>query len=94
MQGLHSFNLVSGGLLVNFSGSFDMASGGLLMSFLRLSNCDLLCNEECWEFPAIPVVRTWLFHCCGPGFNPQSLAGELKFHKPSGRAKKKKKQEC
>ena len=26
---------------------FNLASGGLLMSFLRLSNCDPLWNEEC-----------------------------------------------
>ena len=23
-----------------------------------------------WEFPGGPVVRTWHFHSCGPGFNP------------------------
>ena len=37
VQGLHSFNLVSGDLLIlmSFSGSFNLASGGLLW------------NEEC-----------------------------------------------
>ena len=35
VQGQHSFNLVSGGLLMSFSGSFNLASGGLLW------------NEEC-----------------------------------------------
>ena len=35
VQGLHSFNLVSGHLLMSFSGSFNLASGGLLW------------NEEC-----------------------------------------------
>ena len=46
MQGLHSFNLISGGLLISFYSSFNLASGGLLISFLRLSNYDLW-NEEC-----------------------------------------------
>ena len=23
-----------------------------------------------WEFPGAPVVRTWRFHCCGPGSIP------------------------
>ena len=32
VQGLHSFNLVSGNLLMSFSGSFNLASGGLLWS--------------------------------------------------------------
>ena len=41
MQGLHSFNL---------------ASGGLLMSFSRLSNCDLLLNEECNIFHLLGVL--------------------------------------
>lgn len=22
------------------------------------------------EFPGSPVVKTWCFHCCGPGFDP------------------------
>ena len=35
VQGLHSFNLVSGNLLMSFSDSFTLASGGLLW------------NEEC-----------------------------------------------
>ena len=30
VQGLHSFNLASGSLLMSFSGSFNLASGGLL----------------------------------------------------------------
>ena len=30
VQGLHSFNLVSGNILMSFSGSFNLASGGLL----------------------------------------------------------------
>ena len=29
VQGLRSFNLASGGLLMSFSGSFNLASGGL-----------------------------------------------------------------
>ena len=38
MKDLHSFNLVSGSVLMSFSGSFTLASGGLLW------------NEECY-FP-------------------------------------------
>ena len=41
VKGLHSFNLVSGNLLMSFSGFFNLASGGLLW------------NEECWHLPFV-----------------------------------------
>ena len=27
-------------------------------------------TQETWEFPGGPVVRTWNFHCWGPGSIP------------------------
>ena len=27
-------------------------------------------NPEMWEFPGGPVIRTWHFHCWGPGSVP------------------------
>ena len=33
----------------------------------------------CWEFPGCPVVRTWRFHCQGPGLNPW-LGNPHKLH--------------
>ena len=41
------------------------------------------------EFPGGPVVRTPCFHCRGA--RVQTLVRELRFHKPHGTAKKKKK---
>ena len=40
------------------------------------------------EFPGGPVVKTWCFHYDGLGSIP---GRELRSHKPSGAAKKKKK---
>ena len=44
------------------------------------------------DFPGGPVVRTLPFSL--PGAGVQSLAGELKSHKPRGSAKKKRKRIC
>ena len=44
MQGLHPFNLVSGNLLMNFSGSFNPASDGHPW------------NEECYIFHLLEVL--------------------------------------
>ena len=38
VQGLHSFNLVSGNLLMSFSGSFNVASGGLSLVWRMLTS--------------------------------------------------------
>ena len=39
------------------------------------------------EFLGDPVVRTWHFHCPGPGFN--SWLGELRSYKPGKKKKKR-----
>lgn len=31
-----------------------------------------LLRNHAGEFPGDPVVNTWLFHSCGPGFDPWS----------------------
>ena len=41
----------------------------LLLIYFTNSNVYLLI-PYCWEFPGGPVVRTWHFHCRGPGFDP------------------------
>ena len=62
MQGLHSFNLVSGNLLVNFSGPFNLASDGLLW------------KEECWHLPFVggfsSIMNLKILLCVSLGAEP------------------------
>ena len=44
-----------------------------VMFYLKYSNYFIK------EFPGSPLVKTWLFCCCGPKFHPWS--GELRFYK-------------
>ena len=49
LQGLHSFNQVSNGLLISFSGCSDLAFGGLSVSFsgsFTLASGGLLWQER------------------------------------------------
>ena len=36
----------------------------------------------CGEFAGGPVIRTWLFHCCGPGSVPGQGTKILKAVQP------------
>ena len=82
VQSLHSFNLISGGLLISmsFSDSFNLASGGFLVAPPLITNCSNLSfgtQGRSWRLESVPRNKKWGTerHLC-PG-TPQ---GPAQFH--------------